>query len=36
MHTARELAARLWQQHRARAPYQSVKSLLPGEHLKAA
>ncbi len=36
MQTPRELAARLWQQHRERAPYQSVKSLLPGENLKAA
>jgi len=36
MQTPRELAAWLWQQHRERAPFQSIKSLLPSAHLEGA
>jgi 2-keto-4-pentenoate hydratase len=32
MQTARELATSLWQQHRERAPFQSIQSLLPNSH----
>jgi 2-keto-4-pentenoate hydratase len=32
MQTPRELATSLWQQHRERAPFQSIERLLPGAH----
>ncbi len=36
MQTPRELAAWLWRQHRERAPFQSIESLLPSAHLEIA